>query len=556
MKEDAGGKMLGGEGLLSKEVETVMKKKTDRFEQELLHLAEQEKMIVPETVYRKVDDTLVSLSAVPIRKKMTWKKAVLLAAVLTAMCSLTVTAAVGALQRRMEAMNQKEIADYFVQIYTSKLGADNYNRPMKEEERNRMAQLRVSYEQEAVFPQKALTMLSSPDAYKGKGVGFYKETSTFFLPEKDMSDEELLQIIDFVHRRDYSLQVMKEKITESETSFLIEEITEDEGKEEKEKTGEEAAQRIPYTGNLSIRKIAAGQDCIYLTGKNSIHRMEIGSSDSERYFDDFENDTYVNAMYEDKKGNLYLAVNERIEEGNDVEKDGLAQGENAGNGSAGVVTIAGEKYRSALWILNRTKEVVRKIDLSSGQAQAYEGIGMVTRLVVDAQGYIYLRGTGIGDALLIVLDGQGNYVKRITSDLYDCHALGGLGVGRDGRIYTQIQDRDRMGIASVDLAEGALDEIYMDIVPEGTIMLDLIAPGSDTDFIFWGYDGIFTYDLGAESAVNILPAYEAPCDWEGVMYCALPDGRIVFADAAQYRQEGMEMQSIPEKICFYYVPGC
>ncbi len=555
MKEDAGGKTLGGEGLLSKEVETVMKKKTDRFEQELLHLAEQEKMIVPETVYRKVDDTLVSLSAVPIRKKMTWKKAVLLAAVLTAMCSLTVTAAVGALQRRMEAMNQKEIADYFVQIYTSKLGADNYNRPMKEEERNRMAKLRVSYEQEAVFPQKALTMLSSPDAYKGKGVGFYKETSTFFLPEKDMSDEELLQIIDFVHRRDYSLQVMKEKITESETSFLIEEITEDEGKEEKEKTGEEAAQRIPYTGNLSIRKIAAGQDCIYLTGKNSIHRMEIGSSDSERYFDDFENDTYVNAMYEDKKGNLYLAVNERIEEGNDVEKDGLAQGENAGNGSAGVVTIAGEKYRSALWILNRTKEVVRKIDLSSGQAQAYEGIGMVTRLVVDAQGYIYLRGTGIGDALLIVLDGQGNYVKRITSDLYDCHALGGLGVGRDGRIYTQIQDRDRMGIASVDLAEGALDEIYMDIVPEGTIMLDLIAPGSDTDFVFWGYDGIFTYDLGAESAVNILPAYEAPCDWEGVMYCALPDGRIVFADAAQYRQEGTEMQSIPEQICFYYVPG-
>lgn len=556
MKESAGAKTLGGEGLLSKEVETVMKKKTDRFEQELLHLAEQEKMIVPETVYRKVDDILVSLSAGPIRKKMTWKKAVLLAAVLTAMCSVTVTAAVGALQRRMEAMNQKEIADYFVQIYTSKLGADNYNRPMKEEERNRMAQLRVSYEQEAVFPQKALTMLSSPDAYKGKGVGFYKETSTFFLPEKDMSDEELLQIIDFVHRRDYSLQVMKDKITESETSFLIEEITEDEGKEEKEKTGEEAVQRIPYTGNLPIRKIAAGQDCIYLTGKNSIHRMEIGSSDSERYFDDFENDTYVNAMYEDKKGNLYLAVNERIEEGNDVEKDGLAQGENAGNGSAGVVTIAGEKYRSALWILNRTKEVVRKIDLSSGQAQAYEGIGMVTRLVVDAQGYIYLRGTGIGDALLIVLDGQGNYVKRITSDLYDCHALGGLGVGRDGRIYTQIQDRDRMGIASVDLAEGALDEIYMDIVPEGTIMLDLIAPGSDTDFIFWGYDGIFTYDLGAESAVNILPAYEAPCDWEGVMYCALPDGRIVFADAAQYRQEGMEMQSIPEKICFYYVPGC
>ena len=36
------------------------------------------------------------------------------------------------------------------------------------------------------------------------------------------------------------------------------------------------------------------------------------------------------------------------------------------------------------------------------------------------------------------------------------------------------------------------------------------------------------------------------------MYCALPDGRIVFADCGEYRMEGEEVFSIPEKICFYY----
>ena len=57
----------------------------------------------------------------------------------------------------------------------------------------------------------------------------------------------------------------------------------------------------------------------------------------------------------------------------------------------------------------------------------------------------------------------------------------------------------------------------------------------------------------------ILPAYEAPCSWEGARYCALPDGRILFASASEYRSEetplGKRFYAVPEKTCFYYVPG-
>lgn len=529
-----------------------MRNNADRFEQNLFQMAEQEQMVLPETLYRKVDDTLVSLAGRRTVFRMTWRRSVILAAALIAMCSVTVTAAVGAVQRRMEAMNEQEMEEYFVQINTSRLGADNYNRPYMDTERQRMQELRTSYEQEAVFPEKVLTMIDSPGEYGGKGVAFYKDTSTFFFPEQAMSDEELLQIIDFMHRRDYSLQKMNEKMaagqlqlpsgqTEGEKASGIQKEAGAGNTEDPvtasgiQDPGQELT--IPYTGDLEIRRIAAGRDCIFLAGKNCVHRMEIGSSDSELFFDDFETDTYVNTMCEDEEGNVYLAMLERAGDiGDDTEG----------------VTMAGGIFRPALWILNAEGEVTRKIDLASYEAEEYGRIGMITRMVVDEQGYIYIRAAGIHDTLLLVLDGQGDFVRRITSESYDCDELGGLGIGKEGKVYTQIQSGDQMGIASVDLQKGTLDEIYMGIVPEGTIMLDLIASGSDTDFVFWGYDGIFTYDLGEENAVNVLPAYEAPCDWEGVMYCALPDGRIVFADCGEYRMEGEEVFSIPEKICFYY----
>ncbi len=533
--------------------------RTDRFEQELFRMAEREKMAIPESLYGRVDDTLAGLKQKRYRVRRKWKKAVLLAAALTAMCSITVMAAVGALQQRMEAMNEQEMEAYFVQIHASKIGADNYNRPLTDEEEQRMKELRTAYEQEALFPEKLLTMLSEPEAYRGKGVGFYKGTSTFFLPEESLSDEELLQMIDFTYKRDYSLQALNEKIETGEMSFPAEEIAEETNAEktnaektnaEKTNAGEELT--IRYTGELPVQKMAAGRNCIYLTGKNSIHKMEISSSDSELFFNDFENDTYISDMYEDKEGNLYLALHERIDDiGEDAGNTGAAG--YAADVGLGSVTIAGERYRPGLWILNAEKEVVKKIDLAFDSEQEYGRISKVTRMVVDEEGYIYLRGVGLRNALLLVLDGQGNYVKSITSETYDCHDLGGLGIGRDGKVYTQIQAGDNMGIAAVDLEKGGLGEVYMDIVPEGTIMLDLIAPGSETDLVFWGYDGIFTYDLGEKNADNILPAYQAPCDWEGVMYCALPDGRVVFGDRTEFRQEGNSMVSVPEKICFYYV---
>ena len=44
------------------------------------------------------------------------------------------------------------------------------------------------------IPQKELAMLDSPEKYK-KGVAFYAARSTFFLPEEEMTEEELADLM-------------------------------------------------------------------------------------------------------------------------------------------------------------------------------------------------------------------------------------------------------------------------------------------------------------------------------------------------------------------------
>ncbi|MBD5492832.1 MAG: hypothetical protein HDR12_00225 [Lachnospiraceae bacterium] len=170
-----------------------------------------------------------------------------------------------------------------------------------------------------------------------------------------------------------------------------------------------------------------------------------------------------------------------------------------------------------------------------------------------------------GNTILIILDNEGNPVTTISSELYYSHPASGLAIGKDGKVYIQVEklrkkgedngDSRMIGIAAVNVEDSCLEDVHMGIVPDDIIQISLIAQGSDTDFVFWGYGGIYTYNLSEESAVNVLHAYEAPCEWEGVMNCALPDGRIVFGACSEYRKEGDSVYPIPEKICFYYKSG-
>ena len=513
------------------------------WEKKLFEMAGKEQMLAPDSLSRKIRVQLLNLEKQEMSRKSRpkrsgFKKALVLASAMTLLFSITATAAVSAWKQRMESMNQEKLEEYFAQIYTSKLPADNYNRPFTDSESARMESLAADYESRGRFPQGELVMLDQAEDYRGKSVGFLKGTSTFFFPEKEMSDEELLQIIDFRHKRDYSLQKMNEMLVSGEAEKPLPKTDDSVLK------GSDQELAIAYTGDLSITSMAAGNDCIFLAGSNTVHRMEIGSSESTVFFDDFDKKTTVSAMCQDKDGQVYL---------------GLMQQQ------------ADKRWENGLWVLDREGNFLREIDLAPfrsdavfhvGSPQGPESTGQIWKMAVDGEGCLYLRGSGFQDAdIMLILDRDGNLVSRIRDDRYYAGPASGIGTGRDGKVYTALFNREnRLGIAGINPREETLEEVYVGIVPEDTISFDVLGRGYDTDFVIWGYSGIFSYNKGEKQAELVMPAWETPCSVEGSLRCALPDGRILLAQAAEYRtvtdEFGIERgERVPEKTVFYYLPG-
>lgn len=516
------------------------------FDHKLFQMAEAEKMVMQGTTEQKIEEVLEGLPQKKRRFHVTFKRAVLLTAVLTLLCSATVTASVGILRERLENMNREKLEQFFVQLYTSKAPADNYNRYLTEEENARKEKLTKAYSEQGLFPEGEIYLIEEPSDYKGKKVAYLPDTGTFFFPEKEMSDEEILQYIDFLYKRDYSLQKVNELIADGEMEFPEEALKKEEVVATDASVLNSAAVwnpgqelTIPYEGEVSVTAIAAGRDRIYLGGWGTVHTMAIGGSESELFFDEFEKETQVTFIYEDSRGNVYIA-------GAELETEEAAENPDY------------MPPRSmALWKVNAEGDLLQKINLSV-YANAYGGI--VEELLIDDKENIYV--IGLETNRLHVLSAEGKLLSEIDGGEYRFNNAGGMGIGKDGKayvtVYEPVENGRRLGIATIDVEKECLEEIYMGIVPEGTIMLDIIAQGAETDFVFWGYDGIFTYNLGENAAVHVMSAYEMPCEYEAAPVCGLKDGRILIAACNEYKEEKYgngwnRYLRVPGQTCFYYL---
>lgn len=61
--------------------------------------------------------------------------------------------------------------------------------------KKKMEELKEKYDNVGMFPEGVLKQIEAASEYDGNGVAFLASRGTFFLPEKALSDEEILQII-------------------------------------------------------------------------------------------------------------------------------------------------------------------------------------------------------------------------------------------------------------------------------------------------------------------------------------------------------------------------
>lgn len=124
---------------------------------------------------------------------------------------ITVSAvkAVSLYRQRMEEMNENLLEEYY--SIASAAETTQLSRTFTREERERFEQLNEEYEKNGLFPQEQITYLENEDEYSGKGIALEAEKCMLYLPEEELSDEELLEIIDFEHKICYSIYEKNEE---------------------------------------------------------------------------------------------------------------------------------------------------------------------------------------------------------------------------------------------------------------------------------------------------------------------------------------------------------
>ena len=122
---------------------------------------------------------------------------------------------------RMQEMDRKEVEDLntMIQEQPPTVEADSFSRMLTEEEQSRKEVLLEEYTYKARFPQNEVSMMQEELPQPLDKIYYDMQNSKFYLPNRQLTDEELLQIIDFNHKRDYSLQVVN-KVEKPEVNMI------------------------------------------------------------------------------------------------------------------------------------------------------------------------------------------------------------------------------------------------------------------------------------------------------------------------------------------------
>lgn len=137
-----------------------------------------------------------------------WKKMAAAAAVVlvaAGIISIPVQAGIRHLiQARMESMPQEELESLTEMMESQQISGDSFSREYFRSERERMIELFKAY-QSGTFPEKEMILAENGEQIPQDVLCYEPDTGYFYLPDREMTDEELLEIIDFNYKKDYVL---------------------------------------------------------------------------------------------------------------------------------------------------------------------------------------------------------------------------------------------------------------------------------------------------------------------------------------------------------------
>ncbi|MCR5754275.1 MAG: hypothetical protein K6G30_05600 [Acetatifactor sp.] len=206
--------------------------------------------------------------------------------------SVTAYAAVSAYQEYMSRMSVEELEDRYTQIQSGTKEADSFSRTLTQEERARLDALKEAYQQGLRFPEESMECVNGMSVETGEiKMPVYDYTDMiFYLPDRTLTDEELLQVIDVWEKGNYSLA----KVVEQDEDVLTEEDAlqraEDFMAEYKHKIPQSDEERLQFFAEELIQRASGGDFDLsalswefVLYGEENAKMWVTAESDTDKY---------------------------------------------------------------------------------------------------------------------------------------------------------------------------------------------------------------------------------------------------------------------------------
>ncbi len=193
-------------------IEDKMNEKIDeKIRAELIRTADP----LPESYEKRIKEVLQNLPDEPLpeKKKRWWlfPKTMTLAVMIGVVAvSSGVAAGVSLYQKRLASMKPEQVEEMYSAVQDQQVDADRYSREMLGEEEEKFRELKEKYEREGLFPQKEIACVETEKDVAPGELCYCYENGMFYLPERELSEEELLQIVDFQYKARYSLDKVQE----------------------------------------------------------------------------------------------------------------------------------------------------------------------------------------------------------------------------------------------------------------------------------------------------------------------------------------------------------
>ena len=205
----------------------------DYFDVKFSELLQKSEFELPNSYEMRFQNTLEKISAKKAKRYFLLFHSKVAAVIALCVVSLSLSigagAAVNLYIQRMNSLNEEEMLTYNSEVQNTDKEADSFSRQLSKLERDKMLEFREEYETEGSFPTKEILKVQKKSEVVHGELCFCVENSTFYLPKQELTDDELLQIIDFMEKRDYSVR-KKNSVSELPSSEN-EKVSEDEAVE-------------------------------------------------------------------------------------------------------------------------------------------------------------------------------------------------------------------------------------------------------------------------------------------------------------------------------------